>query len=83
MNLGEKTTVFIGYFRRTKVFKIRKECIFKLKGECFSEYFQVLECIILSEETTTSSSRIFVKIFFQELSEYMGLPNLNARLKDE
>uniref|UniRef100_A0A8B9N3L5 Pre-mRNA-splicing factor CWC22 homolog n=1 Tax=Accipiter nisus TaxID=211598 RepID=A0A8B9N3L5_9AVES len=45
--------------------------------------WSVLECIILSEETTTSSSRIFVKIFFQELSEYMGLPNLNARLKDE
>lgn len=45
--------------------------------------WSVLECITLSEETTTSSSRIFVKIFFQELSEYMGLPNLNARLKDE
>lgn len=45
--------------------------------------FQVLECIKLSEETTTSSSRIFVKIFFQELCEYMGLPKLNARLKDE
>ncbi|KAF5910670.1 hypothetical protein HPG69_004759 [Diceros bicornis minor] len=43
----------------------------------------VLECIKLSEETTTSSSRIFVKIFFQELCEYMGLPKLNARLKDE
>ncbi|KAL1784017.1 pre-mRNA-splicing factor CWC22-like [Sigmodon hispidus] len=39
----------------------------------------VLECIMLSEETTTSSSRIFVKIFFQELCEYMGLPKLNAR----
>ncbi|KAF7245044.1 hypothetical protein EYD10_08777 [Varanus komodoensis] len=45
--------------------------------------WSVLECITLSEETTTSSSRIFVKIFFQELSEYMGLPNLNARLKDD
>ncbi|XP_030066002.1 pre-mRNA-splicing factor CWC22 homolog isoform X2 [Microcaecilia unicolor] len=45
--------------------------------------WSVLECIILSEETTTSSSRIFVKIFFQELCEYMGLPKLNARLKDE
>ncbi|XP_075465036.1 pre-mRNA-splicing factor CWC22 homolog isoform X2 [Ascaphus truei] len=44
--------------------------------------WSVLECINLSEETTTSSSRIFVKIFFQELSEYMGLPKLNARLKD-
>uniref|UniRef100_A0A8C5PA59 Pre-mRNA-splicing factor CWC22 homolog n=1 Tax=Leptobrachium leishanense TaxID=445787 RepID=A0A8C5PA59_9ANUR len=44
--------------------------------------WSVLECIHLSEETTTSSSRIFVKIFFQELCEYMGLPKLNARLKD-
>lgn len=49
----------------------------------FNSNFQVLECIKLSEETTTSSSRIFVKIFFQELCEYMGLPKLNARLKDE
>lgn len=45
--------------------------------------WSVLECVKLSEETTTSSSRIFVKIFFQELCEYMGLPKLNARLKDE
>lgn len=44
--------------------------------------WSVLECINLSEETTTSSSRIFVKIFFQELCEYMGLPKLNGRLKD-
>ncbi|XP_056670785.1 pre-mRNA-splicing factor CWC22 homolog [Monodelphis domestica] len=45
--------------------------------------WSVLECITLSEETTTSSSRIFIKILFQELCEYMGLPQLNARLKDE
>ncbi|KAM5153114.1 pre-mRNA-splicing factor CWC22 homolog [Mantella aurantiaca] len=44
--------------------------------------WSVLECINLCEEATTSSSRIFVKIFFQELCEYMGLPKLNARLKD-
>lgn len=43
----------------------------------------LLECIKLSEETTPSSSRIFVTIFFQELGEYMGLPELSARLKDE
>lgn len=36
----------------------------------------------MSEETTTSSSRIFVKILFQELCAYMGLPRLNQRLKD-
>lgn len=44
---------------------------------------QVLECIRMSEETTTSSSRIFVKILFQELCAYMGLPRLNQRLKDQ
>ncbi|XP_004081486.1 pre-mRNA-splicing factor CWC22 homolog isoform X1 [Oryzias latipes] len=44
--------------------------------------WSVLECIKMSEETTTSSSRIFVKILFQELCAYMGLPKLNQRLKD-
>uniref|UniRef100_A0A667WK43 Pre-mRNA-splicing factor CWC22 homolog n=1 Tax=Myripristis murdjan TaxID=586833 RepID=A0A667WK43_9TELE len=44
--------------------------------------WSVLECIKVSEETTTSSSRIFVKILFQELCAYMGLPKLNQRLKD-
>lgn len=43
---------------------------------------QVMECIKMSEDTTTSSSRIFVKILFQELCAYMGLPKLNERLKD-
>uniref|UniRef100_A0A3B3QF06 Pre-mRNA-splicing factor CWC22 homolog n=1 Tax=Paramormyrops kingsleyae TaxID=1676925 RepID=A0A3B3QF06_9TELE len=44
--------------------------------------WSVLECIKISEDTTTSSSRIFVKILFQELCAYMGLPRLNERLKD-
>ncbi|XP_034042008.1 pre-mRNA-splicing factor CWC22 homolog [Thalassophryne amazonica] len=44
--------------------------------------WSVLESIRMSEETTTSSSRIFVKILFQELCAYMGLPKLNQRLKD-
>ncbi|KAK3591689.1 hypothetical protein CHS0354_040617 [Potamilus streckersoni] len=42
----------------------------------------VLSAIRLNEEDTTSASRIFIKILFQELSEYMGLPKLNERLKD-
>jgi len=42
----------------------------------------VLEYIHLNEEETTSSSRIFIKIVFQELAEYLGLPKLNERLKD-
>lgn len=44
--------------------------------------WDVMECIRLNEEDTTSSSRIFIKILFQELAEYMGLGKLNTRLKD-
>merc|ERR1719440_1550012 len=36
----------------------------------------------LTEEATTSSSRIFIKILFQELSESLGLRKLNERLMD-
>ncbi|XP_013385068.1 pre-mRNA-splicing factor CWC22 homolog [Lingula anatina] len=42
----------------------------------------VLQIIKLNEDDTTSSSRIFIKILFQELCEYMGLAKLNDRLKD-
>ncbi|UYV71636.1 CWC22 [Cordylochernes scorpioides] len=38
--------------------------------------------IKLNEDDTTSSSRIFIKILFQELCEFMGLPKLNERVKD-
>ncbi|CAK8676947.1 unnamed protein product [Clavelina lepadiformis] len=44
--------------------------------------WSALSNIVLSEDTTTSSSRIFIKILFQEISEYMGLTKLNNRLKD-
>ncbi|XP_049781229.1 pre-mRNA-splicing factor CWC22 homolog [Schistocerca cancellata] len=44
--------------------------------------WEVLSFIKLNEEDTTSSSRIFIKILFQELSEYMGLTKLNERVKD-
>ena len=44
--------------------------------------WNVLEHIRLTEDDTTSSSRIFLKILFQELAEYMGLPKFNQRLKD-
>uniref|UniRef100_A0A8D8V5F1 Pre-mRNA-splicing factor CWC22 homolog n=1 Tax=Cacopsylla melanoneura TaxID=428564 RepID=A0A8D8V5F1_9HEMI len=43
--------------------------------------WHVLSCIHLNEEETTSSGRIFIKILFQELSEYMGLSKLNAKIK--
>ncbi len=42
----------------------------------------VLGVVRLTEEDTTSSSRIFIKILFQELVEIMGLKELNDRLRD-
>ncbi len=42
--------------------------------------WQVLSCVVLTQEMTTSSSRIFIKILFQELQEQMGLEKLNNRL---
>lgn len=42
----------------------------------------ILEYIHLNEQETTSSSRIFIKILFQELSENMGLPSLKKRLDE-
>ena len=40
----------------------------------------LLSYIELTEDNTTSSSRIFIKILFQELAEALGLPKLAARL---
>ncbi|KAF3523897.1 hypothetical protein F2Q69_00049919 [Brassica cretica] len=44
--------------------------------------WHVLAYIQLTEEDTTSSSRIFIKILFQELSEHLGIRLLNERLQD-
>ncbi|GAB4835181.1 hypothetical protein Ancab_000090 [Ancistrocladus abbreviatus] len=44
--------------------------------------WHVLAYIRLTEEDTTSSSRIFIKILFQELSEQLGIRLLNERLND-
>ncbi|KAJ2803594.1 pre-mRNA-splicing factor cwc22 [Coemansia guatemalensis] len=41
----------------------------------------VLRVIVLTEEATTSSSRIFLKILLQDLAENLGLKMLNERLK--
>lgn len=45
--------------------------------------WHVLSVVHLNEEETTSSSRIFIKILFQDLSEAMGMPKLQLRLKDD
>ncbi|GAU31497.1 hypothetical protein TSUD_332720 [Trifolium subterraneum] len=48
----------------------------------FALPWNVLSYIRLSEEDTTSSSRIFIKILFQELSKHLGIQVLNERLND-
>ncbi|KAK4694638.1 pre-mRNA-splicing factor CWC22, partial [Lecanoromycetidae sp. Uapishka_2] len=45
--------------------------------------WHVLSVIHLNEEETTSSSRIFIKILFQDLAEALGMKTLQTRLKDE
>jgi pre-mRNA-splicing factor CWC22 len=45
--------------------------------------WHVLSVVHLNEEETTSSSRIFIKILFQDLSEAMGMQKLQTRLKDD
>ena len=42
----------------------------------------VLRCIRLTEEDTTSSSRVYIKNLFLELVEFLGLTKLNNRLTD-
>lgn len=45
--------------------------------------WHVLSVIHLNEDETTSSSRIFIKILFQDLGEHMGIPKLVERMRDE
>lgn len=44
--------------------------------------WNVFECIKMNEDDTTSSSRVFIKILFQELAEFMGIKKFNGRLQD-
>ncbi|QDZ23687.1 pre-mRNA-splicing factor Cwc22 [Chloropicon primus] len=44
--------------------------------------WSVLTAIKITEDDTTSSSRIFIKILFQELAASLGLKTLNERLQE-
>ncbi|CAK5275892.1 unnamed protein product [Mycena citricolor] len=44
--------------------------------------WMVLRCIKMTEDDTTSSSRIFVKIMMTEMTESMGLKTVAERFKD-
>ena len=45
--------------------------------------WDLLNCVRLTEEDTTASTRIFLKIVFQDLSENMGLQGLTDRIQDD
>ncbi|KAI0377873.1 MIF4G-domain-containing protein [Hypomontagnella monticulosa] len=45
--------------------------------------WHAMSIIHLNEEETTSASRIFIKILFQEISEELGMPKLKGRMQDE
>lgn len=45
--------------------------------------WHVLSAIRLNEEETTSSSRIFIKILFEDMSQALGMKTLAERLRDD
>ena len=45
--------------------------------------WRCLQAITLTEEATSASSRIFVKILFQEIASNLGLKNLVNRISDK
>ena len=48
-----------------------------------SIHWKCLQAITLTEEETSASSRIFVKILFQEIASNLGLKTLVGRLSDK
>ncbi|PNF32993.1 hypothetical protein B7P43_G16499 [Cryptotermes secundus] len=78
--------IFRRIFERTHHLKTRNlQNIAKFFSHLlFSETisWDVFSIITLTEEKTTSASRIFIKYLLQELAEAMGLQKLSMRLKD-
>ncbi|KIL68520.1 hypothetical protein M378DRAFT_176690 [Amanita muscaria Koide BX008] len=59
--------------------------IARLFGHMFASdaiTWTTLECVRITEEDTTASSRIFIKILLNEVMESMGLKQLAERFKD-
>ncbi|KAJ8103968.1 armadillo-type protein [Lipomyces tetrasporus] len=44
--------------------------------------WEVLDCIHLNEDETTASSRIFLKILFQDMAEELGMKTMVGRFND-
>jgi pre-mRNA-splicing factor CWC22 len=45
--------------------------------------WHVLSVVHLNEAETTASSRIFIKILFQDISEALGIPKLQAKTRED
>ena len=71
--------IFLRHFYIKKTFWAQVKSDFKFFSQLLyadAIPWSVMAAIVITEETTTSSSRIFIKILFQELSQYMGLPKV-------
>ena len=68
-------------YKTEKIRKMAKFFAYLLAHDAIDWY--VFRCVDIREDYTTASSRIFLKILFQDLSLYLGLPTLGNRLNDK
>lgn len=78
---------FMDYYEKIHRYDSNKlRNIARLFGHMFGSdaiAWHALSVIHLNEEETTSASRIFIKILFQEIVEEIGMAKLQARCRDE
>lgn len=78
---------FIDYYEKIHRYDSNKlRNIARLFGHMFGSdaiAWHSLSVIHLNEEETTSASRIFIKILFQEIVEEIGMAKIQARCRDE
>lgn len=79
-------TAFADYYEKIHRYDSNKlRNIARLFGHMFGSDaigWHCLSVIHLTQEDTTSASRIFIKILFQEISEEIGLKKLQTRCRD-
>ncbi|KAF9078513.1 hypothetical protein BDP27DRAFT_1412482 [Rhodocollybia butyracea] len=80
-------TAFVNYYNTIHRYETnRLRNIARFFGHLFASdaiAWVVFDCVKVSEDDTTSSSRIFIKIMMNEMMESMGLKVLAERFKDE
>ncbi|PSS03812.1 hypothetical protein BD289DRAFT_420259 [Coniella lustricola] len=78
---------FVDYYEKIHRYDSNKlRNIARLFGHMFGSdalAWHCLSVIHLNEEETTSASRIFIKILFQEVVEEIGMAKLQARCRDD